>query len=94
MGLLVGASPRQRQSAPAADACGQNGDRLMLCVVSANVQSLLPHQETRSDSNNSVNPLLSKVEALEVQFAEKRFDIVGVQDGACPCRGRTPWGPV
>ena len=58
-----------------------------LVLVSANVQTLKPHQEERSYSRNSIDPLLDKVEALEVQFDSHGYDIVGVQEGRSKSEG-------
>ena len=56
-------------------------------LASANVQTLLPHQGDRSYAKNTVNPLLSKVEALETRFVSRRFDVVGVHEGSARCSG-------
>ena len=66
----------------------QNGAKHQVCAsdvglvtVSANVQTLKPYQEERSYSQNSIDPVLDKVEALEVQFDSLMYDVVGVQEG-------------
>ncbi|CAK0847079.1 unnamed protein product, partial [Prorocentrum cordatum] len=58
-----------------------------LVLVSANVQTLKPHQEERSYSRNSIDSLLDKVEALEVQFDSHGRDIAGVQEGRSKSEG-------
>ena len=50
-------------------------------VGTANVQTLLPWQEDRSYAKNSINPLYSKVEILETNFAERGLQVVGIQEG-------------
>ena len=58
-----------------------------ITLASANVQTLLPHQGDRSYAKNTVNPLLSKVEALETQFVSQCFNVVGVQEGRARSSG-------
>ena len=58
-----------------------------ITLASANVQTLLPHQGDRSYAKNTVNSLLSKVEALETQFVSQCFDVVGVQEGRARSSG-------
>ncbi|CAK0907837.1 unnamed protein product [Prorocentrum cordatum] len=64
-----------------------NQTDLTVTIASANVQTLLPHQEGRAYSHNSVNPFLSKVEALETQFTHAQLDIIGVQEGRARTEG-------
>ena len=49
--------------------------------ATANVQTLKPYQAERSYSLNAIDPLLDKVETLEVQFDAHGYDFVGVQEG-------------
>jgi len=54
---------------------------LTLRWASANVQTLLPHQEDRSYAKNTMSLLRSKIALLETQFSENGLDVVGVQEG-------------
>ena len=57
------------------------------CTISPNVNLIRKQYHTmllRLSREDKCMDLLSKVDALDVQFAEKRFNIIGVQDGACP----------
>ena len=66
---------------PAAAARAAATHGIDVCLVTANVRTLLPWQEDCSYAKNSLCLLRSKVEALEVQFEEHGFDIVGIQEG-------------
>ena len=58
--------------------------RVPFVIASANVCSLLPHQEDCSYSKVSGALLLSKVQMLDTMFNDACFDVVGLQEG----RGR------
>ena len=55
--------------------------------ASANVNTLLPHEEGRAYARTSVTSLLSKVTLLETQFKEHSIDAVGVQEGRAKTGG-------
>ena len=62
---------------------GVNGARnsVSLRCASANVLTLLPHQEERSYAKISDALMLSKVQMLEQEFHTHGLDIIGVQEG-------------
>ena len=61
----------------------------LLRVATANVQTLLPYQETRSYARNSVDLLRSKVQLLESQFFENDINVVGIQEGRSKVSSKT-----
>ena len=52
----------------------------MNCAT-ANVQTLLPHQESRSYAQVAGIPMRSKIAMLESQFISHSIDVVGIQEG-------------
>ena len=64
-----------------------------MCFATANVQTLKPYQAERSYSLNAIDPLLDKVETLEVQFdARAEHGSQGQQRGLHrTCQGRAPY---
>ena len=73
--------PGTVRSLPASCQAAGHSRNVRVCLVSANVRTLLPWQEDRSYAQNSLCLLRSKVEALEVQFEAAGYDIVGIQEG-------------
>ena len=66
------------------------GANVRLRCATANVLTLLPHQEDYSYAKISSNLLLSKVQLLEQLFYDSGLDIVGIQEGRgkrCCIRG-------
>ena len=59
----------------------KSGGGATLTVATANVRTLLPHQEGRAYARVSGAVLLSKVTLLEEQFSAAGLDIVGIQEG-------------
>ena len=49
--------------------------------ATANVRTLLPHQESCSYAQVAGTLVLSKVRLLEMQFAEAGIDFAGIQEG-------------
>ena len=57
-----------------------NAPRLRIMCASANVQTLLPHQEGCSYFRNSAAMMYSKVEMMEQQFRDRGIGVVGIQE--------------
>ena len=55
--------------------------QIELQLATANVNTLLPHQESCSYARTSAASLFSKVEMLETQFCEHSLDVIGIQEG-------------
>ena len=57
---------------------------MQLCVATANVRTLLPHQDKCSYANVTGVLMLSKVQILEQQFYDAGIHVIGVQEGRAP----------
>ena len=59
----------------------QNGFDSTVTMASANVRTLLPHQEDTSYNHTSAALMMSKVQMLEQQFIDNKLEVIGIQEG-------------